>query len=142
MDIDSITPQDMRFNPPSFDAAEMARKIASEYSLEGEWEPLVVERDQNFRLNAEDGQNYVVKVAGQDEDPDITDFQVQALLHLEQGSPYKYSYPIKRDRLSTNSTNFRQFTCHYPLAVCEPTKPVPPVTRTLIRFSMRNYSAS
>jgi len=88
MDIDSITPQDMRFNPPSFDATEMARKIASEYALEGQWEPLVGERDQNFRLKAEDGQNYVVKIAGQDEDPDITDFQIQALLHLEQGSPH------------------------------------------------------
>ena len=88
MDIDSITPQDMRFNPPSFDAAEMARKVASEYSLEGKWAPLAGERDQNFRLKAEDGQNYVVKIAGQDEDPDITDFQIQALLHLEQSSPH------------------------------------------------------
>lgn len=88
MDIDSVTPQDMRFNPPSFAAAEIARKIASEYSLEGDWEPLVGERDQNFQLKAVDGQNYVVKIAGQDEDPDITDFQVQALLHLQQGSPH------------------------------------------------------
>ena len=46
MDIDSITPQDMRFNPPSFGAAELARRIASDYGLEGEWEALVGERDQ------------------------------------------------------------------------------------------------
>ena len=87
MDIDSITPQDMRFNPPSFDAAMAAEKIASAYGLTGTWESLVGERDQNFRLKADDGQDYVVKIAGRDEDPDVTDFQVQALLHLEQGSP-------------------------------------------------------
>ena len=87
MDIESIKPQDMRFNPPSFDAAEMAQRIASEYGLEGEWDSLVGERDQNFRLKAENGQDYVVKIAGRDEDPDITDFQVQALLRLEKLSP-------------------------------------------------------
>ncbi|MEH6592031.1 MAG: phosphotransferase [Halioglobus sp.] len=87
MDIDSITPQDMRFNPPSFDAAKISKKIADEYNLEGELRPLVGERDQNFQLQAAHGKNYVVKIAGQDEDPDITDFQVQALLYLEQGNP-------------------------------------------------------
>lgn len=87
MDIDSITPQDMRFNPPSFDALQIAQRVSSEYGLEGEWDSLVGERDQNFRLQAVTGENYVVKIAGQDEDPDITDFQVAALLHLEKGSP-------------------------------------------------------
>jgi hydroxylysine kinase len=87
MDIDSITPEDMRFNPPSFDAAEVDGIIATQYGLKGEWSSLVGERDQNFRLLAESGERYVVKIAGQDEEPDITDFQVAALLHLEKGSP-------------------------------------------------------
>jgi hydroxylysine kinase len=87
MDIDSITPQDMRFNPPSFGAAELAIIIADDYGLEGRWESLVGERDQNFWLKAQTGQDYVVKIAGRDEDPDITDFQVEALLYLERGSP-------------------------------------------------------
>jgi hydroxylysine kinase len=93
VDIDSITAQDMRFNPPSFDAAQMARKVATDYGLEGEWDILVGERDQNFRLQADTGKNYVVKIAGQDEDPDITDFQVAALLHLEKHSP---AIPVPR----------------------------------------------
>jgi hydroxylysine kinase len=87
MDIDSITPQDMRFNPPSFDALQIAQRVRSEYGLQGEWSSLVGERDQNFRLQAGSGEDYVVKIAGQDEDPDITDFQVAALLHLEKSSP-------------------------------------------------------
>ena len=82
-----FTPQDMRFNPPTFDAATVADKVADEYGLTGEWAPLVGERDQNFRLNTEDGRKFVVKIAGPDEDPDLADFQVQALLFLEKGSP-------------------------------------------------------
>lgn len=87
MNIDSITPQDMRFNPPSFDATEAAQRIADDYTLEGLWSPLIGERDQNFRLKAKNGQEYVVKIAGRDEDPAITDFQVKALLYLENGNP-------------------------------------------------------
>ncbi len=87
MNIDSITAQDMRFNPSSFNAVEVAQKIAADYALVGQWESLVGERDQNFQLCAGNGQNYVVKISGRDEGPDITDFQVEALLYLEQGSP-------------------------------------------------------
>ncbi len=88
MDTDSITPQDMRFNPPAFDATEVAQRIAAQYALEGEWTALVGERDQNFRLKKCDGKKYVVKVAGPDEAPDITNFQVEALLYLERVSPH------------------------------------------------------
>lgn len=87
MDIDSITPQDMRFNPPTFDETEVAQRTADQYCLEGHWTSLVGERDQNFRLTEHDGKKYVVKIAGPDEKPDITNFQVEALLYLENGSP-------------------------------------------------------
>jgi Ser/Thr protein kinase RdoA (MazF antagonist) len=88
MDVDSITPQDMRFNPPSFREAEVAQLIEEEYGLVGQLSPLLGERDQNFRLQTQQGPDYVVKIAGPDEDPDTTDFQVAALLHLETGSPH------------------------------------------------------
>jgi hydroxylysine kinase len=99
MDIDSITPQEMRFNPPSFDAADLAQTCAIEYGLAGSWDSLVGERDQNFRLRAVNGQDYVVKIAGRDEDPDITDFQVEALLYLQQGSPLIPVPRIVRNKL-------------------------------------------
>ena len=58
--------------------------VASEYGLEGSLTPLVSERDQNFRLDARTGAQFVVKIANAAEPAEITDFQVQALLHLEQ----------------------------------------------------------
>jgi Ser/Thr protein kinase RdoA (MazF antagonist) len=87
MDIDAITPEDMRFNPPDFPADRIAPLIQREYGLAGAWRPLDGERDQNFRLDTDAGDACVVKIAGPDEDPALTDFQVQALLHLERGSP-------------------------------------------------------
>ncbi len=87
MNMNVFTPQDMRFNPPAFDVATVADKVTDEYGLVGKWAPLVGERDQNFRLSTEDGRKFVVKIAGPDEDPDLADFQVQALLFLERGSP-------------------------------------------------------
>lgn len=91
----------MRFNPPTFGEAEVAEKVADEYGLIGEWAPLTGERDQNFRLRTEDGRKFVVKIAGPDEDPDIADFQVQALLYLEKGSP---QMPVPRIiRTKTNN---------------------------------------
>ena len=86
MDINSITPDDMRFNPPDFSAEVIAPLIDREYDLSGRWHTLDGERDQNFRLDTTGG-SYVVKIAGPDEEPALTDFQVQALLYLEAGSP-------------------------------------------------------
>lgn len=87
LDMDVITLEDMRFNPPDFPVELVATHVAREYGLEGSWQPLDGERDQNFRLVTPEGNVFVVKIAGPDEDPAITDFQVQALLHLERGSP-------------------------------------------------------
>lgn len=87
MNMDAVTAQDMRFNPPTFAAEDVAEKVAEAYGLAGQWSPLVGERDQNFRLKTGDGDKFVVKIAGPDEDPDLADFQVQALLYLEKGSP-------------------------------------------------------
>ena len=93
MDIDTITPDAMRFNPPDFSVAAIAPLIHDLYGLSGTWMPLDGERDQNFKLVAADGGAYVVKIAGVDEDPALTDFQVQALLHLQAHSP---ALPVPR----------------------------------------------
>jgi Ser/Thr protein kinase RdoA (MazF antagonist) len=98
-DIDAITPEDMRFNPPDFPAEVIAPLILAEYGLEGDWNPLDGERDQNFRLVTATGDAFVVKIAGPDEDPALTDFQVQALLHLERGSP---EIPVPRLRRTSS----------------------------------------
>ncbi len=87
MNIDAITPQEMRFNPPNFDALQVADGIADEYGLIGEWTQLEGERDQNFRLSIDDGRKFVVKIAGPDEDTDVVDFQAQALLYFKENFP-------------------------------------------------------
>lgn len=47
-------------------------------------EPLVSERDQNFRVHTADGRKYVLKIANAAEERRVTDFQVKALQHIEQ----------------------------------------------------------
>ncbi|RLA00206.1 MAG: hypothetical protein DRQ47_09825 [Gammaproteobacteria bacterium] len=101
MDIDTITEDDMRFNPPRFSENEIAAKVKAIYGLSGLWSTLVGERDQNFRLITDGGQKYVVKIAGPDEDLDVSDFQVQALIHLEKVSP---NIPVPRI-IRTNAGN-------------------------------------
>ncbi len=93
MDIDTLTPNDMRFNPPDFSVESIAPLIRDVYGLRGSWTSLDGERDQNFKLVSADGDAYVVKIAGPDEAPALTDFQVQALLHLHAHSP---ALPVPR----------------------------------------------
>ncbi len=67
------------------DAAEtIARQI---FGLECSARPLVSERDQNFRLMANDGVEWVLKIANPAEDPAILDMQTQALLHIAKIDP-------------------------------------------------------
>ena len=108
MGMEKITPRDMRFNPPDFDQADIAARVFDDYGLQGELVPLIGERDQNFLLQAEDGRKFVVKIAGPDEEPDVTDLQVQGLLYLERRSPH---IPVPRiirtrdDRCLSNITD-------------------------------------
>lgn len=87
LNLDKIDPRDLGFNPPLFDPENVAEVLAQEYGIEGELSALVGERDQNFRLDAADGRKFVVKIAGPDENPDVIDFQLQALLYLKKNAP-------------------------------------------------------
>lgn len=74
--------------PPSFPVSTVLRLAREEYGLVAQAASLVSERDQNFRLTAADGRRYVLKVANAAEDPQVVDFQIRALLHLEgKGDP-------------------------------------------------------
>ncbi len=65
---------------PDKDAIAIAR---DRYGLDVTVRSLVSERDQNFRMQASDGKKYVMKIANAAERPVVTDFQVQALLYIE-----------------------------------------------------------
>ncbi len=77
----------LRFNPPQFDLESLRNITSRHFGLTGDLSPLEGERDQNAKFVANDGQVYVLKISGINEDPDVVDFQVQALLHLEKYAP-------------------------------------------------------
>ena len=70
-------------DPPIFEPEQVLALLERDYGLQGKLSLLVSERDQNFRLDAKNGQQFVVKIANAAEPFEITDFQVQALRHLE-----------------------------------------------------------
>lgn len=57
------------------------------YKLAGELKVLTSERDLNFHVTAESGRQYLLKVANSAEDPAVTAFQTEALLHIAIVSP-------------------------------------------------------
>ncbi|MCH7821081.1 MAG: phosphotransferase [Proteobacteria bacterium] len=68
---------------PQFSAADVRSVLQEQYDLDGELRALVSERDQNFRVKNNDGRCYVFKIANAAEPEDVTDFQIQTLLHIE-----------------------------------------------------------
>ena len=82
-----LTPEDLRFVPPELPQEAILRVLEDQYGLTGTLEPLAGERDQNHRLRTPDGALYVSKVSSLQEDPAVIDFQISALLHLQQKDP-------------------------------------------------------
>ena len=72
--------------PPQYDVADVERVVSEQYGLHGHLELLVSERDQNFRLTTRDKQRYVVKIANAAEAGITTEFQIQALLHMQKNN--------------------------------------------------------
>lgn len=77
---------------------ERALALAREcYGLQADATRLTGERDENFRLTARDGAQYVLKVANPAESAAVTDLQIAALLHLERTEA---TLPVPRIRRS------------------------------------------
>ena len=69
---------------PEFTEDEAIDVLRQHWGLTATVKPLVSERDQNFRVTAEDGDRYVLKIANAAESPAVTDFQIEALIHIER----------------------------------------------------------
>lgn len=69
---------------PAFPADAATALVRQHYGLAVTARALVSERDQNFLLQAADGRRFVLKIANAAEDPAFTDFQIRALLHMEE----------------------------------------------------------
>jgi Ser/Thr protein kinase RdoA (MazF antagonist) len=69
---------------PTFSTAAAEQALAANFGLRGALQPLLSERDQNFRVTTDDDRVFVFKIANHTESPVTTDFQIRALLHVEQ----------------------------------------------------------
>ncbi|HJS88508.1 MAG TPA: phosphotransferase [Steroidobacteraceae bacterium] len=76
------------------------------YGLEADAIRLTGERDENFKLTARDGAQYVLKIANPAESAAVTDLQIAALLHLERTEA---TLPIPRIRRSLNGATQVRF---------------------------------
>jgi Ser/Thr protein kinase RdoA (MazF antagonist) len=73
--------------PPEIPDEQALYIAKSAFGLSGRLKKLTSERDANFLLRAADGRGYVVKFTNAMEPEEQTDFQTQALLHLEKRAP-------------------------------------------------------
>ena len=96
---DELTASDLRFTPPQLPRELLEQFLEDHWGVTGTFKPLSGERDQNTQVCTRDDTLYVLKVSSPIEDPLLVDFQVQALLHLEQADP---SIPIPRVQRSLN----------------------------------------
>lgn len=90
-------------HPPALtsdQASELARK---HYGLDVTAEPLVSERDQNFLLRTAGSGLWVLKIANAVEDPAVTLFQIDALLHIAAQLPGDIAVPTVMPTLDGNS---------------------------------------
>ncbi len=74
--------------PPDLSVETVAAAVRTHFGLEGRYQSLVSERDQNFALQTSGGGRVVVKVISRLEHAATTEFLVGALEHLERrGGP-------------------------------------------------------
>jgi hydroxylysine kinase len=73
--------------PPAIPESDAAEFLHDNYGFQGSLQVIVSERDQNFRVKRESGESFVLKIANPAEAPEVTDFQNEALLHVEKVDP-------------------------------------------------------
>ena len=76
------TAEDFRFTPPRFAMGDAAAVLLENYGVRGSLTALAGERDQNFRVRAEDGTMFVLKLSSPQESSGAIDFQIRALDHI------------------------------------------------------------
>ncbi|MGH7600721.1 MAG: phosphotransferase, partial [bacterium] len=77
----------VKYQLPNFTEEDAIRFAYERYGLHVAARPLPSERDQNFYLKTETGQEFVLKIANVAESREVLDFQNQAMLHLAERAP-------------------------------------------------------
>jgi hydroxylysine kinase len=80
--------------------------VRERYGFEPRATRLTGERDENFRLSADDGAEYVLKIANPAENPAETEFQTAALLHIEKTDPALPCPRVRRERTGGTYVRF------------------------------------
>jgi 4-aminobutyrate aminotransferase-like enzyme/Ser/Thr protein kinase RdoA (MazF antagonist) len=91
-------------SPPAQPQDELRDIAASRYGLQGDFQPLDSERDQNFLVETADGKRYVLKVANKDEGADVIEFHAAALQHIARTDP---ELPVPRVIRDINGLSFQ-----------------------------------
>ena len=85
---------------------EQVKDIANKrFGLTGNLFPLDSERDQNFHIRTEAGDQFVIKIANSAEDPAVIDMQLKALEHIAIVDP---ELPVPKVLLSRNGLAIEQ----------------------------------
>jgi 4-aminobutyrate aminotransferase-like enzyme/Ser/Thr protein kinase RdoA (MazF antagonist) len=82
---------------PSFSLADAALLGAELFGISGVAAPLPSERDQNFRLVADDGHRYVLKIANRAESAEVIDAENSVMRHLAQTGLTPTLLPVAAD---------------------------------------------
>lgn len=72
---------------PEVTASEAEATFRQIWGREGRASSLHSERDRNFRMMTAEGDSFILKFTNAGEDPDVTDFQTQALCHVGRSDP-------------------------------------------------------
>lgn len=78
---------------PELSPAEAADVAALNYGVRGTAELLTSERDRNFRLAADDGCTYLLKISNPSEEAEVVDLQTACLDHIAEHDPAR---PVPR----------------------------------------------
>ncbi|HSJ50625.1 MAG TPA: aminotransferase class III-fold pyridoxal phosphate-dependent enzyme [Actinomycetota bacterium] len=73
--------------PPAFTSAQAEALAAETFGIAGRAEPLVSERDQNFKILTPAGDGFVLKIMNPAEDPAVAEMQTFAMLHVAETDP-------------------------------------------------------
>ncbi|QUS54246.1 aminotransferase class III-fold pyridoxal phosphate-dependent enzyme [Pseudovibrio brasiliensis] len=93
---------DISHPAPNFDRETIAELLKTHWDLKGALSPLESERDQNHRLDAEDGTRWTVKIVNASEPEAETGFQTAMLQHLAVSAP---ELPMPRLRLTNDGSS-------------------------------------
>jgi hydroxylysine kinase len=80
-------------SPPKLSSNEAIAFLATRYGINAQVREVACERDQNFHVRSNDGQEYVLKITNPEEPALTTDFQTEGMLWISRKDP---SLPVPR----------------------------------------------